>query len=59
MLTTLHSQTDAAIVRHGTPASRIAMVWRVTLDVWASSGRALPEYPRHAIPGRIVRSTDG
>ena len=32
VVTTLAGQSDAAIVRHGTAAERIAMVWRVTLD---------------------------
>lgn len=57
-ITTLASQTDAAIVRHGTPGDRVAMVWAITLDAWASSGRPIPDYPRHAAPGRIVRASD-
>ena len=47
------------IVRHGTPAERMAMVWQITLDVWASSGRKLPEYTRATMPGRIIRSGQG
>lgn len=57
-VTTLDDQADAAIVRHGTPAQRIAMVWQITLDVWASSGRPLPSYTRAEIPGRLIRSDD-
>jgi hypothetical protein len=58
-LTTLEAQSDAIIVRHGTPAERVAMVWQITLDVWASSGRELPEYSRATMPGRIIRSGQG
>lgn len=58
-LTTLERQSDAAIVRHGTPGERVAMVWRITLDAWATSGRALPEYDRANMPGRLIRAGDG
>lgn len=55
-VTTLDDQIDAALVRDATPARRIAMVWQITLDVWASSGRSLPSYTRAEIPGRVIRS---
>jgi len=58
-LTTLAEQADAAIVRGGTPGERVAMVWRVTLDAWASSGRPLPSYTRAEMPGRVLRSGHG
>lgn len=58
-ITTLAHQADAAIVREGTPGERVAMVWRVTLDVWASSGRPMPSYARSEMPGRVIRSDDG
>lgn len=58
-LTTLSGQTDAAIVRHGTAAERVAMVWRITLDAWATSRRPLPSYARAEMPGRIIRRNDG
>jgi hypothetical protein len=57
-ITTLDAEADAAIVRHGTAAERLAMLWRVTLDAWASAGRALPRYSRAAMPIRIVRADD-
>lgn len=57
-LTSLGNQSDAAIVRHGTPGERIAMVWRVTLDAWASSGRPIPSYSRANMPGRLTRCDD-
>lgn len=55
VVTTLQDQTDAAIVRHGTPGERIGMVWQITLDIGASSGRPLPDYTRANMPGRVIR----
>jgi hypothetical protein len=55
-VTTLDDQTDAALVPDATPARRIAMVWQITLDVWAASGRPLPSYTRAEMPGRLIRS---
>lgn len=37
------------------PAERVAMVWALTCDAWAMSGRPMPDYPRSHAPGRIVR----
>jgi len=53
--TTLSEQDDAGLVRTGTPAERIAMVWRITLDVWACSGRPMPSYTRAEMPGKFIR----
>ncbi|WP_156427964.1 hypothetical protein [Thiohalocapsa sp. ML1] len=33
------------------------MLWRLTLDAWALTGRPWPDYPRTAAPGRVVRPT--
>ncbi|MCB9698507.1 MAG: hypothetical protein H6738_17125 [Alphaproteobacteria bacterium] len=38
-----------------TPETRLASMWQLALDAWAASGRPLPEYPRSAIPGRLIR----
>ena len=40
-------------------SARIAMLWPMTLDAWASSGRPLPTYERSQIPGRLIRGTAG
>lgn len=58
VVTTLEHQTDAAIVTHGTPGERVAMVWQVTLDIWASSGRPIPDYTRANMPIRVLRLSD-
>ena len=38
-----------------TPEERIAMMWPLAVDAWASAGRRLPGYSRDRMPGRIVR----
>jgi hypothetical protein len=38
-----------------TPAERLAMMWPLALDAWASTGRPLPDYPRHQAPVRVLR----
>jgi len=55
---TLGQEDDAAIVLEGTSADRIRALWRVTADAWASSGRAIPDYTRETIPGRVIRAGD-
>ncbi len=43
------------VMTTGTPAERFAMVWALTLDAWAMRGDAIPDYPRNAAPGRLLR----
>lgn len=50
----LEDQHDVDIVP-GTPEERFAMVWQITLDAWASSGREIPDYRREDAPGKIFR----
>jgi hypothetical protein len=39
-----------------TAAQRLAMMWPLTLDTWALSGRTIPDYPRSEAPSRVIRS---
>jgi hypothetical protein len=39
-----------------TASERLEMVWQLTVDAWALSGRKIPDYPRNETPVRIVRS---
>ena len=39
-------------------SQRIAMVWQLTLDAWASTGKELPSYERSQMPGKVVRPGD-
>jgi hypothetical protein len=41
-----------------TAAERMGMVWRLSLDAWAMTGKQLPDYPREQIPGRVIRPGD-
>jgi hypothetical protein len=38
-----------------TPAERIAMMWPLAESAWRLAGRALPEYDRSNLPGRLWR----
>jgi hypothetical protein len=38
-----------------TPAQRVALVWRLTQDAWASMGKEIPSYSRAETPVRWVR----
>lgn len=40
-----------------TAAERIGLVWQLTCDAWALSGKEIPDYPRHEAPGKVVRPT--
>ena len=42
---------------HMSPSARVAMVWELTLDAWASSGKSIPDYARADAPGRMIRGT--
>jgi len=39
-----------------TPEERLAMMWPLALDAWASAGRQLPAYNRDEMPGRVLRT---
>jgi hypothetical protein len=39
-----------------TAAERLAMMWPLTLQVWALTGRPLPDYKRSETPIRVVPS---
>ena len=47
---------EAPDLRHLTPSARVAMVWELTLDAWASSGEPIPSYVRAQAPGRMLRT---
>lgn len=38
-----------------TPEQRLAMVWDLTLRMWALTGRPFPSYSRENLPGRVLR----
>lgn len=38
-----------------TPDERLAMVWTLTREQWALTGRPYPDYARADMPGTVVR----
>lgn len=34
---------------------RLALVWTLTMQQWAFSGREIPRYARAEMPGRVIR----
>jgi hypothetical protein len=38
-----------------TAEERLAMMWPLALDSWASTGQPMPDYPRHRAPVRVLR----
>jgi hypothetical protein len=38
-----------------TCGERVAMVWQLTLDAWATMGAEIPDYSRSEMPGKVVR----
>jgi hypothetical protein len=55
--TTLREQDDDPELENTTAAERMGMVWPLTLDAWAFSGRPLAEsrLPRHIVRVRRRR----
>lgn len=37
------------------PAERLAMVWQLTCDAWALTGKPMPTYSRDEAPGKVLR----
>ena len=52
----LGEEPDEDLSATTTAAERVEMVWQLTLDAWASSGRPIPDYPREKTPIRVVRA---
>jgi len=50
------AQEEAPDLSSLSPSARVAMVWELTLDAWASSGQPIPDYDRSHAPGRMLRS---
>ncbi len=52
-LVDLGSEPRDRLDRSITPEQRLAMVWTLTVETWALSGRPMPAYPRSATPIRL------
>lgn len=55
----LGEEDSPAAPAGASPSECFAMVWPLTLDAWAMTGRPLPTYLRTNIPGRLVRLATG
>ena len=42
-----------------TARERFEMMWPLAREAWTFAGRAIPDYPRHRTPIRIIRPDDG
>ena len=54
-LVALGAEPQDHVDRFATPEERLAMVWSLTVEAWALSGRPMPNYPRAATPLRLCR----
>lgn len=57
-VTTLADADEDDLEATTTMRERLAMVWRLTVDSWASSGRPMPSYTREESPGRLTTLRD-
>jgi hypothetical protein len=46
-----------AVPLDSTPGERLAMVWALTVDAWAMSGKPFPTYSRAETPCSMVRGS--
>ncbi len=51
----LGEEPSENLIATTTPEERLGMMWELALQAWSLTGRPLPEYERHEIPGRVVR----
>lgn len=51
----LGSEPPEDVSAHTSPGERLVMAWRLSVEAWTLSGRALPAYDRTAVPARLFR----
>lgn len=54
----VHTLESAPPATASTAEERVAMVWPITCDVWALSGREMPTYERKDMPVRVLDLED-
>jgi len=52
--TRLGDEDELSLLSTTQPDERLAMMWQLTLDAWAASGRKIPDYPRDQTPGVLI-----
>lgn len=58
MTVEVHTLESAPPATALTAEERVAMVWPITCDVWALSGREMPTYERKDMPVRVLNLED-
>jgi hypothetical protein len=53
----LGSEPDENLSASTTAEERLAMMWELSRQAWALSGRPSPAYDRSEAPGRVVRAS--
>lgn len=51
----LGEEPDDDLTTTTTATERLAMMWPLAVDAWASSGQPIPDYPREKTPIRVIR----
>ncbi len=51
----LGEEPTEGMMAEATMSERVAMVWAITVDTWASMGTPIPSYARGEMPGRMIR----
>lgn len=54
----LSSVDEIELARSTTTEQRLSMMWQLAVDAWEMSGKALPQYERDVIPGRLLTPDD-
>jgi hypothetical protein len=54
-LVALGAEAHASLDRSTSPEERLAMVWTLTVEAWALSGRPMPAYSRATTPVQLGR----
>ncbi len=52
----VHDQLDSDQEDTRTATERVYAIWRLTQELWHISGRHIPTYARHNMPGRLIRN---
>ncbi len=53
----LGAESDDDLSGSTTAEERLAMMWPLACEAWATMGRPIPDYPRTQAPVRVVRGS--
>ena len=52
------SDSEITLAKTTSSAERLAMMWQISQDAWALTGKGFPEYQRHNMPGKLITSDE-